>query len=477
MSSYKYTRRLPAVIFSVCLLTLLTVAVIAPSTASAQSAPTAFYDGTMTVGGTSVLGYRIGSFGSLSNAIFNHNGRRTIDLLWFNPSSNSIQAQLTPYNTGSYSFYARFTSGGNVFVAGPLPYPRSSSFSSVVVLSGTDLTTARMMFTSGNSINIEFFETDPGTAPSPVQSSDASLSALIISQGILTPTFNTGTYNYASSVENSVTSLSITATPTDNNAIVTGAGLRNLNVGANVLTVTVTAEDGSTTQNYTITVTREASGEPPVDPPVVPETPINPPSDDLFTTAVDRLVSVSVGGKGIISGYERGGVGSISDPSMEVGGVYTSIASILYDDDIMTIRLGAPVPKTHAITGVTIGGVASLPCLPEPNQYVFICSGTVNWFIGLTYLVQVSWEYSTVQDPVPINPGIVASGDAPGEIIPSSVLQPVPIIVDFDPKPGIETMSVYLNRIITASSPTNVEWEVDAGSVLPSVRVFTATTP
>ncbi len=104
------------------------------------------------------------------------------------------------------------------------------------------------------------------------QSNDASLSAMSISAGTLTPSFASGTITYTATVP--YTSSSITVTPTRNeaNAIIQArvnsgsfsavtsgspSGSLALNVGPNTVDVLVTAQDG-TTKTYTTTVTRTA---------------------------------------------------------------------------------------------------------------------------------------------------------------------------------------------------------------------------
>ena len=95
-------------------------------------------------------------------------------------------------------------------------------------------------------------------------SSDAPLSALTLSQGSLSPSFTSGTLAYTASVSNSVSSLVVTPTVNDANATATVNGASpatpvTLAVGSNTVTVQVTAQDGTTTQNYTVTVTRAAA--------------------------------------------------------------------------------------------------------------------------------------------------------------------------------------------------------------------------
>ncbi|MFC5471344.1 S-layer homology domain-containing protein [Cohnella suwonensis] len=99
-------------------------------------------------------------------------------------------------------------------------------------------------------------------------SSNANLSGLTLSSGTLSPVFASGTTSYTSIVANSVSSLSVTASVYDSHATMTvngtavasgqASGAINLNVGSNLITTIVTAQDG-TTKAYTVTVTRAAA--------------------------------------------------------------------------------------------------------------------------------------------------------------------------------------------------------------------------
>jgi Cadherin-like beta sandwich domain len=97
-------------------------------------------------------------------------------------------------------------------------------------------------------------------------SNNASLSNLTISSGTLTPSFAGNTLSYTDGVTNAVTSLMVTPTTADANATVKVNGTTvtsgsasaaiTLNIGMNNIGVAVTAQDGTTTQNYTIVVNR-----------------------------------------------------------------------------------------------------------------------------------------------------------------------------------------------------------------------------
>jgi len=73
----------------------------------------------------------------------------------------------------------------------------------------------------------------------------------------LTPVFDPQIFSYSTTVDYNETYAVITATSSDTNATITGdVGIQLLEVGVNTFTVTVTAEDGITTQTYTVDIHR-----------------------------------------------------------------------------------------------------------------------------------------------------------------------------------------------------------------------------
>ncbi|SDE51502.1 gliding motility-associated C-terminal domain-containing protein [Mucilaginibacter pineti] len=97
---------------------------------------------------------------------------------------------------------------------------------------------------------------------------DASLASLTLSSGTLSPSFNGATTGYTASVGNNVSNVTVKPIAVDPGSVVTvndispdNANLVNipLTVGANSITTIITAPDGTTTQTYTVTVTRAAA--------------------------------------------------------------------------------------------------------------------------------------------------------------------------------------------------------------------------
>jgi uncharacterized small protein (DUF1192 family) len=84
----------------------------------------------------------------------------------------------------------------------------------------------------------------------------ASLQALTVSTGTLTPAFNTDVLTYSVGVGSEVPNVLLSATASHANAIVAGDGVKTLSEGANVYNISVIAEDRVNSRNYTVNVYR-----------------------------------------------------------------------------------------------------------------------------------------------------------------------------------------------------------------------------
>lgn len=123
--------------------------------------------------------------------------------------------------------------------------------------------TAEVTVTADRMVPVTFGVTQV-VQPSP----DAKLSGLALSAGTLHPAFDPGITAYSAAVPFAVESVTVAATPSHDRAstaVFLGAdavpgGTVALDVGDNTLEVEVTAEDGVTTERYTIVVTRAPSG-------------------------------------------------------------------------------------------------------------------------------------------------------------------------------------------------------------------------
>ncbi len=87
-------------------------------------------------------------------------------------------------------------------------------------------------------------------------STEAALSSLKISPGTLSPAFSPSVTSYTAQVGSDVDKLAVSASAKDSKAKVLVSGDSGLKVGSNTVVCKVTAEDGQTTKNYTITVNK-----------------------------------------------------------------------------------------------------------------------------------------------------------------------------------------------------------------------------
>lgn len=95
------------------------------------------------------------------------------------------------------------------------------------------------------SISSGSSSTSKPTTPTVNKSKDNNLSSLKIDHGSLTPSFDKNVTEYTVNLTKDITSLTITATPSDTKAKVSGAQKVDLKPGLNKISITVTAENGS----------------------------------------------------------------------------------------------------------------------------------------------------------------------------------------------------------------------------------------
>ena len=173
------------------------------------------------------------------------------------------------------------------------------------------------------------------------QSNDATLSTLALTTGggtslALSPTFSANTTAYRVFVQNDTTSVVVTATKNDDDATVEitgdtdtttpGTATLNLSVGANTVTTTVTAEDGVTTEIYTITVARAATA---------------PHADPASVWTANLTVDLN----GDFLGYKQeDGTGALVPLSFEVNGETYTLNRLEYDTVNKTLPLGFDSP-------------------------------------------------------------------------------------------------------------------------------------
>ncbi len=197
------------------------------------------------------------------------------------------------FASGTTSYSASVSNGVTQTTVGPTVNHSGATF--VIKLRGvTDADGTVSLSVGSNVITVEVTAQDGSTTrtysvtitrAAPV-STDATLSALSLSD-VNFGTFDSSTVSYTADVANSVTETAVTATPNDSGSsfviklggVTDSDGTVSLAVGANVVTVEVTAQDGITRWTYSVTVTRASENEQPPrsDTPVTGELPTDDP--------------------------------------------------------------------------------------------------------------------------------------------------------------------------------------------------------
>jgi len=203
------------------------------------------------------------------------------------------------------------------------------------------------------------------------QSNDASLSALSLSAGALSPSFGSTVTTYTMSVANSVTSTTVTpvtnnagASVTVNGAAVasgTASGAISLAVGGTVISVAVTAADGTTHNTYTIAVARQAAAQ-------VCATPTFSPGGGAYASGVSVTVSSATSGAAVYCG-------TVSPPTTVCSGpVAVSSSTTLYALAKMTGWGDSAVSSaSYSITAV-LPACATAPLRTSPGTVHYFCS-------------------------------------------------------------------------------------------------------
>jgi len=170
---------------------------------------------------------------------------------------------------GSSNVVKQFMQLGGYFISPALP-PGLSINSNTGVISGTpaslssaaDYKVTAYNAAGGTSANVNIAVVD-------AESVNATLLALTLSSGTLSPAFASATTAYTATVSNATTSINLTPTASNISAVIKVNGIAvtggtastniPLVVGNNTISIVVTANDGITKKTYTVVVTRPSN--------------------------------------------------------------------------------------------------------------------------------------------------------------------------------------------------------------------------
>ena len=212
--------------------------------------------------------------------------------------------------------------------------------------------------------------------------SDATLSALSLAGDaaiILTPAFDPTTTDYTAEVTNTVESISLTASQNkdgaaisvmdgDGNSIPDTAQI-DLQYGENIISIVVTAQDGTTTMNYQATVTRAFAWH-------------------TTMTVGERLTAIPQGFGYTIWGED---MGSLSTQQMVMNGTRHRILSLMRYAGGLYLNINPALPGDFTLTmdgQDFLARESAEPPTPAAGRYWWDASG-INWVTGNSLKVSI----------------------------------------------------------------------------------------
>jgi|GEM_PF-2102511 len=323
------------------------------------------------------------------------------------------------------------------------------------------------------------------TDSTPTVSSDATLSALAISSGTLSPAFVPGTTSYTASVAYSVSSVNVTPTVNQADAVVKVNGVTTasgtpsavgLSVGVNTLTILVTAQDTTTTETYTITINRAAA----TDASITPST----AGFDKYNGAAgyaDVAVTKSDGDH-TLNGIKNGAV------TLALNNDYTMAGdTVTIKKEYLTTLVTGPAVLTFDYSGgtdpvlaITITDSTPAASSDATLSALAISSGTLSpaFVPGTTsYTATVAYSVSSVNVTPTVNQadavvkvnGVTTASGTPSAVGLSVGVNTIPILVTAQDATTTKTYTLTITRAASTNgsgggSSTYYSASVDANS-------------
>ena len=204
---------------------------------------------------------------------------------------------------------------------------------------------------------------------------NALLQSLELSSITLGSTFDGRTQTYTATAATDVTETTVTAIPLDPdatvliklNGVTDSDGTVNLAAGDNVITVEVTAEDGTTMQTYTVTVTRAASADATLSSLDLSDVTLSPlfTSDTTFYTATapasayETIVTATPRDPGatVLVTLTRGR--SVTHANPDADGIVTVALPAGIEDKILTVQVTAANGRASRTYSILVSRGAS----------------------------------------------------------------------------------------------------------------------
>ncbi len=329
-----------------------------------------------------------------------------------------------------------------------------------------------------------------GGSSSAVNSENADLTNLVLSSGTLSPQFDVDTTSYTAQVANNVSSITAMMTTADSNFPITVNGQAvssgkasqsiNLSVGANTITIVVTAQDGTTTKTYTVVIKRLASNNAnlaalslstgsALSPVFTPATTgytaqvANTVSSITITpTAADSTSTIAVNGVTVSSGAASQSI-NLSEGANSITIVVTA------QDKTTTMTYAAVISRLSAansanLTGLSLSTGSALSPVFTP--------ATTGYTAQVAYIISSIKITPTAADSnstLTVNGQAVSSGAASQSINLSVGANTITIVVTAPDKITTMTYAVVISRLAASNNANLAALSLSTGGALSPV--------
>ena len=375
---------------------------------------------------------------------------------------------------------------GNLTTGNTGTVSSGNSTSPIPLVVGNNSVYVKVTAQAGNTLQYNIITTRLPAVSTP--STDASLSGLIMSQGTLTPTFSTSTFTYTDTITHATTSLTITPTATDSNATIKVNGITQasgsptsairLNVGDNLISVLVTAQDGVTTDIYSITATRGPSSDATLSSLSITNGTLVPTfssgtqsyTDTVLNsiafiavapTTTDIGATVTVNGIAVNSGFQSGAIG-LNTGTTNVTIIVTAQDGSTTKTYLVTVTRAAPLPFTNSLLGNLT--ISSGTLVPTFSKYISAYTDTVNNSVSSITVTP------TADDPtatIKVNGLAVTSGSTSSSINLYTGTNTIRIIGTAQDGITSSTYTVSVTRL-TSTDATLSSLTISTGTLIPA---------
>ncbi len=339
--------------------------------------------------------------------------------------------------------------------------------------------------------NVDGGSTSTNLSISVITSNNSSLSGISLNIGTLTPSFNTSTYNYSSSVGSGTNSITITPVGSNSAATITvngatlsnGATTLNLVTGTNTVTFVVTADDGIATNTYSLIVTKAAtiSNDASLGGFTLSTGTISP---NFNTSTYNYTSSVGANTNSIVispSGTNAQATITVNGAALTNGGATVNLVTgtntitvvVTAEDGIVTRTYTLIVTKTNSLSTNT--NLSNLVLSNATLSSSFV-TNTVSYTASVPYGTAFVTIVPTLSDPlasIKVNNVTVANGASSNAINLAVGANTINVVVTAEDGTSTKTYSVIITRAAASAVATLSGFVLNMGTLSPSFNAGT----